>query len=114
MSHRSAELFLGDILDAVGKIEGYIRGLDRASFAADPKTIDAVARNLEIIGEASGRMPEECNTRHVVIPWRQISGLRNRIIHEYFNVDVEIVWQIVVNDIPALKSKLDAIRPASP
>jgi uncharacterized protein with HEPN domain len=92
--------------DADLLIEGYTRGVNRDAFVADDKTIDAVVRNLEIIGEAAHRMPAECVTMYPGVPWQQIAGLRNRIVHEYFGLDLEIVWQIVERDLPQLKARL--------
>jgi uncharacterized protein with HEPN domain len=112
MPRRDADLLIEDILAAIGKIEGYTRGVNRDAFVADDKTIDAVVRNLEIIGEAAHRMPAECVTMYPGVPWQQIAGLRNRIVHEYFGLDLEIVWQIIERDLPPLKTQLP--RPASP
>jgi uncharacterized protein with HEPN domain len=106
MPRRDFDLLIEDILAAIGKIEGYTRGVNRDAFVADDKTIDAVVRNLEIIGEAAHRMPAECVTMYPGVPWQQIAGLRNRIVHEYFGLDLEIVWQIVERDLPQLKARL--------
>ena len=76
----------------------------------DSKTIDAVVRNLQIIGEAANRLPEEFRAHYSEIPWRNIIGLRNRIVHDYIGVDVEIIWQIVEKEIPHLKKQLEGIR----
>ncbi len=91
MSKRVASLLLEDILDSIGKIEQYIQDVREDSFEADRKTVDAVVRNLEIIGEAANNLPKSYRDRHNEIEWNQIIGLRHRIIHEYFDVDVEII-----------------------
>jgi uncharacterized protein with HEPN domain len=106
MPKRDADLLIEDILAAIAKIEGYTCGVERHTFLADDKTIDAVVRNLEIIGEAARRMPVEFVTAHPDIPWQQITGLRNRIVHEYFGLDLEIIWQIAERDLPQLKARL--------
>lgn len=106
MPKRDAGLLIEDILAAIVKIESYTHGVHRETFLADDKTIDAVVRNLEIIGEAARRMPAEFVTAHPDIPWQQIAGLRNRIVHEYFGLDLEIVWQIVGRDLPQLRARL--------
>ncbi len=106
MPKRDADLLVEDILAAIGKIEGYTRGITRDAFLADDKTIDAVVRNLEIIGEAARRMPSEFVTAYPGVPWQQIAGLRNRVVHEYFGLDLEIVWQIIERDLPQLKGRL--------
>jgi uncharacterized protein with HEPN domain len=106
MSERPADLLLEDSLEAIGKIERYTTGLDQAGFEADEKTIDAVVRNFEIIGEAARQLPEEFTRRNPQIEWRKIAGLRNRIVHDYFGLDLEIIWQIIRSDLPALKRDL--------
>ena len=106
MSNRPADLFLADIRESIARIERYSAGLDRAGFEADEKTVDAVARNLEIIGEAARQLPEDFTRRNPQIEWRKIAGLRNRIVHDYFGLDLEIIWQIIRSDLPALKRDL--------
>jgi len=106
MSKRPTALFLEDIREAIAKIERYTGGLDQAGFEADDKTVDAVVRNLEIIGEAARRLPEEFTQRHAQVEWRKIAGLRNRIVHDYFGLDLGIIWQIIRTDLPALKRDL--------
>jgi uncharacterized protein with HEPN domain len=110
MSRRAAPLLIDDIQEAIDKIERYISGLDHAAFVKDDKTIDSVVRNLEIIGEAANRVPDHIKARYSGIEWRKIIGLRNRIVHDYFSIDVEIVWEIVKNDLPAFRSKLSQHR----
>jgi len=106
MSKRPVRLLLDDIGDAIARIERYISGLSREAFLADDKTGDAVVRNLEIIGEAARRLPEDFTQSHPDIPWQKIVGLRHRIVHEYFGVDMKIVWQICRDDLSALKDQL--------
>jgi hypothetical protein len=110
MSHRPVYLLIADILESVEKIERYIAGLDRAVFLGDEKTADSVVRNLEIIGKAANRIPESFTVQHPEIQWRRIVGLRNRIVHDYFGLDLEIVWEILVSELPALKDGISAIR----
>jgi len=110
MSRRATPLLVDDIWEAIEKIERYISGLNHDTFIIDDKTIDSVVRNLEIIGEAANRLPENFRTQHSEIEWRKVIGLRNRIVHDYFNIDVEIVWEIIQNDLPNFKSKLSLIR----
>jgi len=73
------------------------------NFQSDEKTIDAVIRNLEIIGEATTRLPEDFTDRHSEIEWVKIIGLRNRVVQEYFGVDLQIIWQILKKDLPLSK-----------
>jgi uncharacterized protein with HEPN domain len=110
MSRRATPLLIDDIWEAIEKIQRYVAGLDHDGFIKDDKTIDSVVRNLEIIGEAANRLPENFRTQHSEIEWRKIIGLRNRIVHDYFNIDVEIVWEIIQKDLPNFKSKLSLIR----
>lgn len=106
MSERPADLLVEDILESIGKIMAYTSGFTLERFIGDDRTADAVVRNLEIIGEAANRLPEGYVSAHPDIDWRGIIGLRNRIIHEYFGVDLEIVWQIIQHDLPDLRNKL--------
>ena len=103
MSKRSLELLVEDIWESIEKIERYTEGMTQEKFQNDEKTTDAVVRNFEIIGEAAGRLPEDFVDRNSKIEWVKIIGMRNRIVHEYFGVDLQIVWQILKNDLPAFK-----------
>jgi uncharacterized protein with HEPN domain len=109
MSRRALPLLIEDIWEAIEKIERYTSGLNHDTFVKDDKTVDSVVRNLEI-GEAANRLTENFRTQHAEIEWRKIIGLRNRIVHDYFNIDVEIVWEIIQKDLPIFKSKLSLIR----
>src|SRR6267378_656839 len=105
MSKRGTDLLLEDIREAIAKIERYRAGLDRDAFMADEKSVDAVVRNLEIIGEAAWH-PKAFTQSHAQIEWHKIAGLRNRIVHDYFGLDLEIIWQILESDLPELKLRL--------
>ncbi len=109
MSKRDLLLLLEDMLEAVNKIIKYTSGLSYEQFTHDEKTIDATVRNFEIIGEAANRIPEDYKLQHPEIEWRQIVGLRNRIIHEYFGIDYEILWDIKEEFLPALAEWLHTI-----
>jgi len=91
MSHGPVRLLLADSLEAIEKMERYVSGCDHDTFVHDEKTADAVVRNLEIIGEAARRIPEPFKMQHPEIEWMKIVGLRNRIVHAYFGVDLEII-----------------------
>lgn len=106
MPRRDADLLVEDIAAAIRRVESYTRGLSREAFLGDEKTIDAVVRNLEIIGEAARQMPAAFAAAHPEIPWQRVAGLRNRIVHEYFGLDLEIIWEIVETDLPEFKSRL--------
>ncbi len=103
---RSIELYVSDIKQAIGKIEKFTIKMDKKIFETDEKTIDAVVRNLEIIGEAVNNLPTSFQLKHKDIPWQKMVGMRNKIIHEYFGVDWEILWQTIKEDMPELKKFL--------
>ncbi len=105
MSKRNVNLYFADIREAVNKILKYTRNISYDDFCRDSKTMDAVTRNLEIIGEAANNIPEELRNS-ADIPWSQMIGMRNKVIHEYFGVDPEILWQTAKEDIPALKKRI--------
>ena len=109
MSKRDAKLLLSDILDAVEKIKKYTLGLTFETFIADSKTLDAVIRNFEIIGEAANRLPEEFKDKHQIVDWFRIIGFRNRIVHDYMGVDYQIVWTIIEKDISKLSADISSI-----
>jgi len=109
MSERGWKLFLRDIFESIEKIETYVKGISFDEFMDDAKTQDAVVRNLEIIGEASNKIPKDIQHRYTEIPWTQIVGMRNRLIHAYFVVDHEIVWEIITKELPELKKEISKI-----
>jgi uncharacterized protein with HEPN domain len=106
MSKREAKLLIEDILESAHKIRDYTEGLDYDQFIADNKTVDAVIRNFEIIGEAANRLPEEFKDKYPSIAWRQMKGFRNRIVHQYFGIDYSVVWQIINGYLPQLIAQL--------
>jgi uncharacterized protein with HEPN domain len=107
MPKRAPELLLEDMLAAIRKVERYTSGMNQEQFRQDEKTIDAVVRNLEILGEAARQMSEDFAASHPEIPWRQVAGLRNRIVHDYFGLDLEIIWQVVRHDLFQLGTRLE-------
>ena len=109
MSKRDWRLFINDILECIERIEKYVSGLSYDDFIKDDKTKDAVVRNLEIIGEAANQIPMDIRERYKDIPWAQIVGLRHRLIHGYFVIDYDIVWNIISKEIPDLKIKIKEI-----
>lgn len=104
---KTNDVYLQHIREAVQKIEAYTAGIDREEFKADGMRQDAVIRQMEIIGEASRQLSESFRENHASIPWPDIIGMRNRIAHDYMNVDLDIVWEVVHQDLPRLKSFLD-------
>lgn len=106
MSKRNWKILFEDIIESINKIEAYTRELTFEDFAQSSIVIDAVVRNMEIIGEASKNIPEEIQNKFHDIPWQKIKGIRNRIVHEYFSVDITIIWFIVQNELSLIKSSL--------
>lgn len=103
---RDFEVYLEDIREAIAKIQRYTAGLTRESLALDAMRIDAVIRNLEIIGEAAKMVPESIRARYPRIEWKKIAGLRDILAHHYFEVDLDIIWDILQNKLPELKREL--------
>ena len=106
---RDYKVYLQDILDAVGKVRSYTTGLTLKTFSEDTKSVDAVVRNLEVIGEAIKQVPDNVRSKHADVEWRKIAGLRDILAHQYFGVDMEIVWDIVQNKLPALEAQIRKI-----
>lgn len=103
---RDIGLYLADMLEAAQRLQQYLQGIDRAGFGADPRTIDAVIRNLEILGEAAKRVPEAVRQGAAEIDWRKVAGMRDILAHAYFQVDLDIVWDAAANKVPALVEPL--------
>jgi len=110
MSERDERLYLVEILGAIDRVLQYTAE-GREAFLADPKSQDAVVRNIEIIGEAAKALSEATRQAHPEVPWSKIAGTRDRLIHGYFSVDLDIVWDIVQTDLPSLRSKVAALVP---
>jgi len=111
MSDRDHRLYCADIVDSGTAILEFVKGLDFNGFCSDRKTYSAVIREFEIIGEAVGKLPEHLKQKRSDVEWQDIKDFRNLLSHEYFGVDLEIVWRIIEDDLPTL---LDAIREIMP
>ena len=109
MSKRTPNLLLEDILESANKILNYTKGLSFEEFSMDVKTVDAVIRNFEIIGEATNLLPDELKEKYTEIDWYRIRGFRNRVVHDYFGVDINILWNITINQIPALVTSISRV-----
>ncbi len=109
MPRRPWRLRIEDILEAIRTIRSYVVGLDEASFRGDHRTADAVLRNLEVIGEAARHVPADVRDRHPLIPWLDMADMRNVLSHEYFGVDLGLVWRTAVEDLPAIEPALEAL-----
>lgn len=107
---RSATIYLNDILEYMERAENYVRDMSFEAFSDDLRTSDAVIRCIEVIGEATKQIPDDVRAKFPSIPWRAMAGMRDKIIHSYFNVDLEAVWLVIEEDIPALKPLLERVR----
>ena len=110
MSLRDEKLYIDDILEAIYKIEEYIQDIDFEDFSSDRKSVDAVIRNLEIIGEATKNISEDFKRRHTEVNWKDPTRMRDRLIHAYFGVDLGIVWETIKFRIPELKGQIEKIN----
>ncbi len=106
MSERHSIFFIDDILKSISKIRRYVNKKSFQKFVDNEILVDAVVRNLEIIGEAVKHIPTEIKKNHKEIQWRKIAGLRDILIHDYFGIDYEIVWDIIKNKLPELESQM--------
>lgn len=109
MKQRNYMLYLKDILISLEKISRYINGRSYEDFAKDEVIVDAVVRNLEIIGEASRAIPDEIKDKFPDIPWKSMISLRNLSIHEYFRLDLKITWDIVTKNLPETQPQIEAM-----
>jgi len=105
MSKRSAKLYIEDVKDAIEKIEKYTKGLSFDDFVKDTKTIDAVVRNLSIIGEAVRNFPKEIRIKHPQILWKDIAGTRDKVICADFTIDEDILWKTIKEDLPLFRKQ---------
>ena len=111
---RSRRLRLEDILAAALRIQSYTAGMSAEEFQADLKTIDAVVRNFEVMGEAARHIDDEFVADHTEVAWREVRGFRNVLAHAYFGVDIAILWQTVCNDVPHLIAVVTPLAAAEP
>lgn len=101
--------YLNDIISAIDKAQKFIGKMDYEAFQEDEKTAFAVVRTLEVIGEAVKSIPDTIKKKHKDIPWKEMAGMRDKLIHEYFGVKYDVVWETAMSELPALKDKFSKI-----
>ena len=106
---RNLLLYIKDILQNMQDAEDFIRGMSFANFETDKRTFNAVVRSLEVIGEAAKNVPEEVRSKYPSVPWKEMAGLRDKVIHFYFGVNREVVWIAVKDRIPSIKPLIEQI-----
>ena len=101
--------YVQDIINSISDIASFIEGMTVEDFTTDRKTINAVIRSIEVIGEAAKNIPPSVRDKHPSVPWKKMTGIRNKMIHEYFGVDLGILWKTAQEDIPELKTCIERL-----
>lgn len=107
---RDFKLYLQDILRAIRAIENFVEGMSFEEFKKDDKTASAVIRKLEIIGEATKKIPKQIREKYPLVPWKAMARMRDVLIHGYFAVDYKIVWDTIKKDLPIIKKKVMDVK----
>ncbi len=106
---KDPQIFLRHIMESIEQIEDYLHNVLKIQFMDSPQLQDSVLRRIEIIGEAVKNIPDDFKEHHPDVPWQKIAGMRDKIIHEYFNVDLPLVWSTAKKNIPELKEQIDKL-----
>jgi uncharacterized protein with HEPN domain len=106
---KDSKIFIGHILESINLIEEYAYHLTKEKFETDHAIQDAIIRRLEIIGEAVKNIETSFKTKHPDIPWKKIAGMRDMLIHKYFDIDLSLTWTVIKRDLPSVKEKLQEI-----
>lgn len=102
--------YLNDIVESCSDIGDFVASMTYEEFTKDKKTINAVIRSLEVVGEATKKLPIELRLEYKNIPWKQMAGMRDKLIHEYFGVDKEMVWQVCIKNIPKILPEIKKVQ----
>ena len=115
MSRKGREIddYLADILESISEVEEFLQGMNYDNFAADKRTVNAVIRSLEVIGEATKHIPASFRSKHPDIPWSRMAGMRDVLIHDYMGVDLKTVWKAAQDRLPEIKPLLEALAVAT-
>jgi uncharacterized protein with HEPN domain len=109
MSDRKPSLIIEDMLNCIERIQSYTKDISFEQFSAHFMTVEACLYNIQVIGEAVSRLPQDIKHENPGIPWVLIKGMRNRLIHEYFGTDLQLVWDVIKDELPGLKNSLQEI-----
>ncbi|MBU0702218.1 DUF86 domain-containing protein [bacterium] len=109
MKKRDFTDYIQDILDSIMEVKEFTQGMDFEGFVGDKKTINAVTRSLEVIGEAGKKIPDSLREKYPQIPWKRMAGMRDKLIHEYWSIDLEIVWEVITNELPPIEPLIQKV-----
>lgn len=107
--NRNIALYIRDIVQNMKDAEEFIRGMSYDQFISDKRSLNAVIRSVEVVGEATKNIPDDIRARYPVVPWKEMAGMRDKLIHLYFGVDKEVVWLVVKDRIPSIRPLIEQI-----